>query len=102
MPTPPSRKMATAGKSSSVSECAATFEKISAFGPEWPAIIMYIDDCLRGTQAIMASDILEPINLGSSELVTIDGLVDIVEEIAGVKLQRSYNLKAPRGVNSRN
>src|SRR5437773_6373148 len=50
---------------------------------------MYIDDCLKGTQAIMASDILEPINLGSSELVTISGLVDIVEEIAGVKLHRS-------------
>src|SRR5437867_4271546 len=63
---------------------------------------MYIDDCLKGTQAIMASDILEPINLGSSELVTIDGLVDIVEEIAGVKLRRCYNLKAPTGVNGRN
>ncbi len=63
---------------------------------------MYIDDCLKGTQAILASDILEPINLGSSELVTINGLVDIVEEIAGVKLKRSYNLKAPKGVNGRN
>ena len=63
---------------------------------------MYIDDCLKGTQAILASDILEPINLGSSELVTINGLVDIVEEIAGVKLKRNYNLKAPKGVNGRN
>jgi GDP-D-mannose 3',5'-epimerase len=63
---------------------------------------MYIDDCLKGTQAIMNSDILDPINLGSSELVTIDGLVDIVEEIAGVKLKRTYNLKAPKGVNGRN
>jgi nucleoside-diphosphate-sugar epimerase len=63
---------------------------------------MYIDDCLRGTQAILASDILEPINLGSSELVTINGLVDIVEEIAGVKLKRKYNLSAPKGVNGRN
>jgi len=63
---------------------------------------MYIDDCLKGTQAILASDILEPINLGSSELVTINGLVDIVEEIAGVKLKRTYNLKAPKGVNGRN
>src|SRR5205807_445091 len=52
---------------------------------------MYIDDCLKGTQTILASDILEPINLGSSELVTINGLVDIVEEIAGVKLKRTYN-----------
>jgi GDP-D-mannose 3',5'-epimerase len=63
---------------------------------------MYIDDCLKGVEAILASDILEPINLGSSELVSINQLVDIVEEIAGVKLKRSYNLKAPKGVNGRN
>jgi len=63
---------------------------------------MYIDDCLKGTQAILNSDILEPINLGSSELVTINGLVDMVEDIAGIKLKRSYNLKAPKGVNGRN
>src|SRR3982750_1323830 len=63
---------------------------------------MYIDDCLKGTQAILASDILEPINLGSSELVTINGLVDLVENIASIKLKRSYNLKAPKGVNGRN
>lgn len=63
---------------------------------------MYIDDCLKGTQAILASEILEPINLGSSELVTINGLVDIIEGIAGIKLKRSYNLKAPKGVNGRN
>ena len=48
------------------------------------------------------SDILEPINLGSSELVTINQLVDIAEEIAGVKLKRNYNLSAPKGVNGRN
>ena len=63
---------------------------------------MFIDDCLKGTQAIMQSDIEEPINLGSSELVSINQLVDIVEEIAGLKLKRSYNLKAPKGVNGRN
>src|SRR5262245_46764340 len=64
--------------------------------------LMYIDDCLKGTQDILASDILDPINLGSSELVTINGLVDIVEAIAGVKLKRTYNLNAPKGVNGRN
>ncbi|WP_026443577.1 NAD-dependent epimerase/dehydratase family protein [Pseudacidobacterium ailaaui] len=64
---------------------------------------MYVDDCTKGTQAILESDdILEPINLGSSELVTINQLVDIVEEIAGVKLQRKYKLDAPKGVNGRN
>jgi nucleoside-diphosphate-sugar epimerase len=63
---------------------------------------MYIDDCLHGIHAILASDILEPINLGSSELVSINQLVDLVEDIAGVKLKRTYNLKAPKGVNGRN
>jgi GDP-D-mannose 3', 5'-epimerase len=63
---------------------------------------MYIDDCLKGTRAILESDIREPINLGSSELVTINQLVDIVEDIAGIKLQRHYNLSAPKGVNGRN
>jgi nucleoside-diphosphate-sugar epimerase len=63
---------------------------------------MYIDDCVEGVQAIFESEIHEPINLGSSELVTINQLVDTVEEIAGVKLRRNYNLKAPKGVNGRN
>ena len=63
---------------------------------------MYIDDCTKGTQMIMESDIHEPLNLGSNELVTINQLVDIVEEIAGIKLQRRYNLNAPKGVNGRN
>ena len=63
---------------------------------------MFIDDCVLGTQRILASDILEPINLGSNELVTINGLVDIVEAIAGVTLERQYRLDAPKGVNGRN
>lgn len=63
---------------------------------------MYIDDCIKGIYAIFESEIHEPINLGSSELVTINQLVDIVEEIAGVSLKRSYNLRAPKGVNGRN
>jgi nucleoside-diphosphate-sugar epimerase len=63
---------------------------------------MFIDDCTHGTQAILASDIIEPLNLGSDEVVTINGLVDIVESIAGIKLKRNYNLKAPKGVNGRN
>jgi nucleoside-diphosphate-sugar epimerase len=63
---------------------------------------MYIDDCLLGTTKIMESDILEPINLGSAELVTINQLVDIVEDIAGVRLTRRYNVDAPKGVRGRN
>jgi nucleoside-diphosphate-sugar epimerase len=63
---------------------------------------MYIDDCVVGTQRIMASDLVEPVNLGSSELVTINELVSMVEEIAGVRLKRRYDLSAPKGVNGRN
>jgi nucleoside-diphosphate-sugar epimerase len=63
---------------------------------------MYIDDCLAGTAGVMASDVREPLNVGSSELVTINQLVDIVEDIAGVKLKRNYNLGAPKGVRGRN
>jgi nucleoside-diphosphate-sugar epimerase len=62
---------------------------------------MYIDDCLYGTQRLMASEVREPLNVGSDELVTINQLIDIVEEIAGVKLKRRYNLAAPKGVRGR-
>ena len=63
---------------------------------------MYVDDCLKGTQMLTHSDFIEPINIGSSEMVSINELVDIVEGIAGVKLKRNYNLSAPKGVNGRN
>lgn len=63
---------------------------------------MYIDDCVKGTRDIIRSDILEPINLGSSELVSINQLVDIAESIAGVTLERRYKLDAPKGVAGRN
>lgn len=63
---------------------------------------MYIDDCITGIHKFMDGDVVEPMNLGSDELVTINGLVDIVESIAGVKLERQYNLDAPKGVNGRN
>ena len=63
---------------------------------------MFIDDCTEGIQKIMDSEILEPINLGSSEAVTINQLVDITEAVAGIKLKRKYDLSAPKGVNDRN
>jgi nucleoside-diphosphate-sugar epimerase len=50
----------------------------------------------------MNSEIVEPINLGSSEAVTINKLVDLAEDIAGIKLKRRYDLSAPKGVNGRN
>ena len=63
---------------------------------------MYIDDCTEGTIKLLNSNIIEPLNIGSDELVSINRLVDIVEKIAGVKLKRSYNLGAPKGVRGRN
>jgi len=62
---------------------------------------MYIDDCLHGVKTVMDSDIIEPINLGSEEMVSINQLVDMVEDIAGIKLKRQYNLDAPKGVRGR-
>jgi GDP-D-mannose 3', 5'-epimerase len=62
----------------------------------------YIDDTIEGLFRIMESEFTDPINLGSAQLVTINGLVDIVEGIAGVKLERKYNLSAPQGVRGRN
>ena len=63
---------------------------------------MYIDDCIKGIQDIMYSNINVPINLGSTEMVSINELVDIVEDIAGLKLQRKYDPDAPKGVRGRN
>jgi nucleoside-diphosphate-sugar epimerase len=65
---------------------------------------MYIDDCVKGIDMIMHCDelVATPINLGSSELVTINELVRKVETIAGVTLRREYDLDAPRGVAGRN
>jgi len=63
---------------------------------------MFIDDCIKGIDLVMRSEIREPINLGSSEAVAINQLVDMAEEIAGIKLKRNYDLSAPKGVNGRN
>jgi nucleoside-diphosphate-sugar epimerase len=65
---------------------------------------MYIDDCVLGVDMIMHSDdlIATPINLGSSELISINDLVSMIEDIAGVRLNRKYDLDAPRGVAGRN
>ena len=63
---------------------------------------MYIDDCLYGSQMILKGDSNVPVNLGSDELVSINQLVDIVEIIAGIKCERTYNLNAPQGVRGRN
>lgn len=61
----------------------------------------YIADCVTGTRLITDGDHPDPVNLGSDELVTINQMVDIVEQIAGVTLDRDYNLSAPQGVRGR-
>jgi GDP-D-mannose 3',5'-epimerase len=63
---------------------------------------MYIDDCVRGTIEVLDGPRIDPINLGSAELVTIDQLVDIAEQTAGVMLRRNYKVDAPQGVRGRN
>ena len=63
---------------------------------------MYVDDCVEGLLRIMASDHHEPLNLGTDELVTINGLVDIISKIAGKTLRKKHDLSKPQGVRGRN
>ena len=65
---------------------------------------MYIDDCTQGIDMIMHCDelIATPINLGSNDLISINDLVSLAEEIGGIKLNRKYDLDAPKGVAGRN
>jgi len=63
---------------------------------------MYIDDCIEGILKIMHSNVEQPLNLGSDELTTINGLVEMVEDIAGREFIHKHNLSAPKGVNGRN
>ena len=59
-------------------------------------------DCLDGILKLIESDFRDPINIGSSEDVTINQMADILEDISGIKLKRNYKLDAPRGVFNRN
>ena len=63
---------------------------------------MYVDDCLVGVLKLIDSDFRDPINIGSSEDVTINEMADILEKISGIKPKRKYKLDAPRGVFNRN
>jgi GDP-D-mannose 3',5'-epimerase len=63
---------------------------------------MFIDDCVEGTLRLTLSDVIDPINIGSSELVTINQMVSMIERIAGVSVRRKYDLNAPKGVRGRN
>jgi len=98
------REKAPAAICRKVAQAALTGQReIEIWGDgEQTRSFMYIDDCLEGTLRLVDSDFVDPINLGSNQLVTINQLVDIAEEIAGVKLKRVYNLDAPKGVRGRN
>jgi GDP-D-mannose 3',5'-epimerase len=63
---------------------------------------MYVDDCVEGTMRVTAGDSPVPVNVGSSELVSINQMVSIIEQIAGITVKRNYNLDAPKGVRGRN
>jgi nucleoside-diphosphate-sugar epimerase len=63
---------------------------------------MYVDDCVEGTMRLTAGDSPVPVNVGSSELVSINQMVNIIEQIAGITVKRNYNLDAPKGVRGRN
>lgn len=63
---------------------------------------MHVDDCVEGLLRIMASDYHEPLNLGTDELVTINGLVDMISKIAGKKLKKVHDITKPQGVRGRN
>jgi len=63
---------------------------------------MYIDDCITGIDKLMASNYSDPLNLGRSELVSINETLSIIERIAGVEMKRKYKLDAPQGVRGRN
>jgi len=63
---------------------------------------MWIDDCIEGISKLQLKEFREPINLGSSELVSVNRLVTIVEDIADVRCHRNYILDAPKGVRGRN
>ena len=90
-----SRKIIEAKKSGNL--------KIEVWGDgEQTRTFMYIDDCITGLDKLMESDFSDPINLGRSELVSINQLIDIISEIAGVEVEREHNLDAPQGVRGRN
>lgn len=80
------------------------FDEIEIWGDgDQTRSFMYVDDCIHGIDAIMHCEKLNatPINLGSSEMISINDLVSLVEEISGLKLKRKYKMDAPKGVAGR-
>ena len=98
------REKAPAAICRKVAESRLTGERtIEIWGDgEQTRSFMYIDDCVECTLRLTCSDVREPVNIGSSELVTVNQLVDLAEDIAGVHLERRHDLSAPQGVRGRN
>jgi GDP-D-mannose 3',5'-epimerase len=98
------REKAPAALSRKIAQAALTGRhEIEIWGDgEQTRSFMYIDDCIEGTLRVTAGDSAEPVNVGSSELVTINQMVDILEDIAGITVNRTYKLDAPLGVRGRN
>ena len=63
---------------------------------------IYVDDCVEGLRRLMASNYREPLNLGTDELITVNGLVDLISSIAGKSLSKVHDLSKPQGVRGRN
>ena len=77
--------------------------EISIWGDgEQTRSFMYVDDCVKGSQMVLHGDSSEPVNVGSSELISINDLYTMVEGFAGIKCKRNYQLDAPQGVRGRN
>ena len=82
---------------------AADGSQIDIWGDgEQTRSFMHVDDCVEGLLRIMASDYHEPLNLGTDELVTINGLVDMISSIAGKTLKKVHDVTKPQGVRGRN
>ena len=98
------REKAPAAICRKIAECVLSGDRtIDVWGDgEQTRSFMYIDDCVDGIQLIARADDPRPVNLGSSELVTINQLIDIVSDIAGIEVERRYDLSAPQGVRGRN
>ncbi len=98
------REKAPAALCRKVATCALTgADEVDVWGDGLQTrSFMFMDDCVEGTKRLMASDVVDPINIGSSELVTINGLIDIISDIAGIEVKRTHDLTAPQGVRGRN
>ena len=77
-------------------------KKIDVWGDgEQTRSFMFIDDCIEGTKKIFESNCREVLNIGSEEQVSINQMISIIEEIAGYKVVRNYQLDKPKGVRGR-